>query len=235
MSRRPATAAEMRELDRRAVDEFGIPTLVLMENAGLRAADQAEAMLRPVAGANVAVLCGRGNNGGDGFVVARHLYNRGANPQVFLASKIDDVIIRSDAAGMNLEMTLNIGIPVNEVLDPEAARKLLPALASADLIVDALLGTGLSGRVREPVLTLIHTVNEAGRPVLSVDIPSGLCSDTGKVLGAAVKASRTVTFALPKKGFTLGDGPDRCGEIVVVDISIPRQLLKDQFEGEASQ
>jgi len=227
MNHRPATAAEMRELDRRTVDEFGIPTLVLMENAGLRAADEAAKMLPSAAGANVAVLCGRGNNGGDGFVVARHLYNRGANPQVYLASKINDVIMRSDAAGMNLEMALNIGIPVNEVLDPEAARKLLPALASADLIVDALLGTGLSGEVREPVLTLIRMVNEAGRPVLAIDIPSGLCSDTGKVLGAAVKAARTVTFALPKKGFYMGDGPDHCGEIAVVDISTPRQLIKD--------
>jgi NAD(P)H-hydrate epimerase len=99
------------------------------------------------------------------------------------------------------------------------------ALASADLIVDALLGTGLSGAVREPVLTLIRLVNEAGRPVLAIDIPSGLCSDTGKVLGAAVKAVRTVAFALPKKGFYAGEGPAHCGEVVVADISVPRQLL----------
>ena len=225
MAFKAATAAEMKELDRRTVDEFGIPTLVLMENAGLRAADEAAKMPSAIAGANVAVLCGRGNNGGDGFVVARHLYNKGARPQIFLASKIEDVFLRSDAAGMNLEMALNIGVPVREVLDPESAQQVRPALSAADLIVDALLGTGLSGEVREPMLTLIRLINESKRPVLAIDIPSGLCSDTGRVLGAAVKATRTVTFALPKKGFFEGEGPAYCGEIMTVDISIPRQLL----------
>jgi NAD(P)H-hydrate epimerase len=185
-------------------------------------------MLKTVSGAKVVVLCGRGNNGGDGFVVARHLYNKGAWPQVFLASKIEDVLVRSDAAGMNLEMALNIGVPVKEVLDPEAAQQVPPALSTADLVVDALLGTGLSGKVREPVLTLIRMVNECRRPVLAIDIPSGLCSDTGSVLGAAVKAAKTVTFSLPKKGFFIGEGPAQCGEVVTVDISIPRQLLGEQ-------
>ena len=222
-----ATAAEMRELDRRTVDEFGIPTLVLMENAGLRAADEAIRMLpsRSAAGKNVVLLCGRGNNGGDGFVVARHLHNQGANPQVFLAGEIETVLLESDAAGQNLEMVLNMGLPIKEVLDLEAAQQVLPALSSADLVVDALLGTGLSGEVREPARSLIRLANESKRPVLAIDIPSGLCSDTGRILGAAVKAAKTVTFALPKKGFFIGDGPDCCGEIVVADISIPRQLL----------
>jgi len=228
MGRRAATAAEMRELDRRSVDEFGIPALVLMENAGLRAADEAAKMLKTVSGAKVVVLCGRGNNGGDGFVVARHLYNKGACPQVFLASKIEDVLVRSDAAGMNLEMALNIGVAVKEVLDGEAAQQVPPALSTADLVVDALLGTGLSGKVREPVLALIRMVNECRRPVLAIDIPSGLCSDSGSVLGAAVKATKTVTFALPKQGFFIGEGPAHCGEIVTVDISIPRQLLAEE-------
>jgi NAD(P)H-hydrate epimerase len=227
MGIRAASAAEMRELDRRTVDEFGIPTLVLMENAGLRAADEAVKMLPSgsATGANVVLLCGPGNNGGDGFVVARHLYNKGANAKVLLAAKIEKVLLKADAAGSNLEMILNMGLSVREVLDTDAAEQAAPDLSSADLIVDALLGTGLSGEVREPVLTLIKLVNESRRPVLAIDIPSGLCSDTGRVLGASVKATKTVTFALPKKGFFTGAGPSHCGEIVTVDISIPRQLL----------
>lgn len=225
MALKAVTAAEMRELDRRTVDEFGIPTLVLMENAGLRAADEALKMLPQVEEAKVVILCGRGNNGGDGFVVARHLHNKGTYVQIFLTAKIETVLLKSDAAGQNLEMVLNMGIPVKEILDPDAALQIRPVLCSADLLVDALLGTGLSGEVREPLLTLIRMVNEAQCPVLAIDIPSGLCSDTGHVLGAAVRATKTVTFALPKKGFFIGEGPAHCGQVVTVDISIPRKLL----------
>lgn len=226
MALRAATADEMRELDRKAVDQFGIPTLVLMENAGLRAADEAARMMGNAAGAKVAVLCGRGNNGGDGFVVARHLHNKGALLEVFLAARINDMLLKSDAAGMNLDMILNMDIPVTEVLDAQSARQVLPVLGAADLLVDALLGTGLTGEVREPFRTLIGAINQSGRPVLAIDIPSGLCSDTGKVLGAAVKATETVTFALPKEGFDIAEGPAHCGRVVTVDISIPRQLLE---------
>ena len=118
-----------------------------------------------------------------------------------------------------------MGLPIKEILTPEGVKEILPELKGFDLLIDALLGTGLTGEVREPYKTLVQGINATGVPVLSVDIPSGLDCDGGHVLGAAVKATRTVTFVLPKVGFFKDQGPSHVGELVVADIGIPRQGL----------
>ena len=206
---RPVTAAEMRAIDRAAIEGLGIPSLALMENAGRAVADAVAAACTD--GGQVAVCCGHGNNGGDGLVAARHLVGRGYVVECRLAAGEP----RGDAA-VHAAVWRAMGLPLE---GPEAD---LPALlARADVVVDALLGTGLSGDVRPPYTEAIAAVNAAGRPVVAVDIPSGLDPDDGRVLGACVRATITVTLALPKRGFARGAGPAHCGTVIVADIGIP--------------
>lgn len=199
-----------------------------MENAGRNVAEEVIHDYHIQKGSpenlKVAILCGKGNNGGDGYVVARHLYNHYVAVGVFLFAKISDVLREGDA-GTNLQILLQMKLPVREILNMADRDSLLPELNTYTLIVDALFGTGLSGDVREPFRTLIHGVNSLKKPVVSVDIPSGLDCNTGKILGAAIMASKTVTFAASKGGFYREDGPAYAGEVVITDISIPRELL----------
>ncbi len=218
---RTITRAEVRELDRRAIEEYGIPGVVLMENAGRAVAEEALKMLPTHDTKRVAILCGKGNNGGDGFVAARHLHNHGVEVKVFLLCKAGEVALSPDAY-THLKIVQKMGLPIKEVLTGIEARAILPELKGFDLLIDALLGTGLTGEVREPYKTLVQGINATGVPVLSVDIPSGLDCDGGRVLGAAVKATRTVTFILPKVGFFKDQGPAHVGELVVADIGTPR-------------
>ena len=218
------TREEMRELDRKAIEEYKIPGIILMENAGRNAAEEILQMIDDPHQAKVAILCGKGNNGGDGFVVARHIHNHGISVDVFLVAKISDILKDGDA-GTNLQILLNMKIPVKEILDISGVNSILKELNNYNILVDALFGTGLSGDVREPFKTLIDGVNNLNKPIVSVDIPSGLDSNTGKILGAAIKATKTVTFAASKKGFYLNDGPSYTGKVIVSDISIPRELI----------
>jgi NAD(P)H-hydrate epimerase len=222
---RPRTRDEMRELDRRAIEEFGIPSLILMENAGRGAAEVAAQMARPEDG-GVIVFCGRGKNGGDGFVLARHLANRGYRVHIYYAGALSDVPAGSDPA-VNLAIAQKMGIPVFEHATPDDRERMARDVAWAALFVDALLGTGLRGEVREPYSTLISFLNNRRAPILAIDIPSGLDCDTGEILGKAVRARRTVTFGAPKVGFSRGQGPETTGAVTVVDISIPRVLLEE--------
>ena len=218
------TRVEVRELDRRAIEEYGIPGVVLMENAGRAVAEEALKMLPTHDTKRAAILCGKGNNGGDGFVAARHLYNHGFGVKVYLLCKAGEVASSPDAY-THLKIVQKMGLPIKEVLTGVEARAILPELKGFDLLIDALLGTGLAGEVREPYKTLVQGMNATGVPVLSVDIPSGLDCDEGHVLGAAVKATRTVTFILPKVGFFKDQGPSHVGELVVANIGIPKQGL----------
>ena len=221
---RPMTRAEVREVDRRAIEEFGIPGMVLMENAGRGAADIAQAMLAGIDAPRVLILCGKGNNGGDGFVMARHLHNRGVPVETFYAGKAADA--GEGDGGANLRIVQKMSIPLAEVLTPEEVAALADPLAHYDLIVDALLGTGLQGEPREPTRSLIAAANASGRPVLAVDIPSGLDCDTGQALGDAVRATRTATFVAHKMGFTKPEARAYCGAVTVVDIGVPRCLAE---------
>jgi len=218
------TREEMLELDRKAIEEYKIPGIVLMENAGRNVAEEILKMLDDPQQAKVAILCGKGNNGGDGFVVARHLHNHSISVYVFLVAKISDILKDGDA-GTNLQILLNMKIPVKEILDIPGVNSILKELNGYNILADALFGTGLSGDVREPFKTLISGVNNLNKPTLSVDIPSGLDCNTGKFLGAAIKATKTVTFAVAKKGFYLNDGPSYTGKVIVSDIGIPKELI----------
>jgi len=218
----PATSVtreQMRRLDELAIRDFAIPGLLLMENAGRGAAEQA-GMIRQ-GSEPVMILCGKGNNGGDGFVIARHLHNRRVPVEVYFVGNPDAIVAQSDA-GINREILLRMGIPVRPI------DSLADCGTACSLIVDALLGTGLSGDVRSPVAGIIEQVNRRSSPVLAVDIPSGLDCNTGEVLGVAVRADRTVTFGLPKQGFHLAAGPAHTGEVVVVEISLPRELIEQE-------
>lgn len=208
----------MQWLDRRAIDHYGIPEIVLMENAGAGAARIAVGMLGDPRGRRVHLLCGRGNNGGDGFVIARRLADAGAEVRVFVSGAVRP----GGAAHANLEILRRLAVPVVDsfTVDPALTR-------GCDLLVDALFGTGLDRPVVGQDLALIEAVNAAGIPILAVDIPSGLDADTGLPLGAAVRARRTAALAFPKIGFTAGRGPEFTGAVEVVDIGIPRRAVED--------
>ncbi|GJQ60002.1 MAG: NAD(P)H-hydrate epimerase [Candidatus Scalindua sp. AMX11] len=214
---------EIREIDRKAIEEYGIPGIILMENAGRNVAEEILKMFDEPHKANVTLFCGKGNNGGDGFVIARHLYNKSVNISVYLTSTIAAALSDGDA-GRNLKILQNMHIEVKELQslqDVEGAEK---DLQRSTVIVDAIFGTGLRGEVREPIRTLIRKMNATKVPVVSVDIPSGLQCDEGTELGVAVKAAKTVTFVAPKVGFFQEGGRECTGELIVTDISVPKEL-----------
>lgn len=215
------TAAQMKELDRRTIEEAKVPGATLMERAGQGVVEAMERTAGPLSGKTVAVLCGKGNNGGDGFVVARLLRKRGATARVLLLARPGD--LTGDAKTMHRRFVSAAGAKaVSASPPPDAIRA---ALAQSDLVVDALLGTGLSAPVQDPYRTAIELVNAAGRPVIAVDLPSGIHADTGAVMGAAVRADLTVTFGLPKPGLYAGAGLDHAGSVEVVDIGIPPSFV----------
>jgi NAD(P)H-hydrate epimerase len=210
------TRAQVRDIDRRAIEAFGVPGVVLMENAGRGAA---ELLLSLGARGPVAICCGKGNNGGDGFVIARHLDNREIAVRVLLFARPDQ--LTGDAA-INCRIIEQTGIPL--MTEPDTAT-LTTTLAQAAWIVDALFGTGLTGAVRPPLDGVIGAINSSGKPVLAVDIPSGLDCDTGLPLGATVRAAHTVTFVAPKIGFAQPAAREWLGQVHVVDIGAPRAAL----------
>jgi NAD(P)H-hydrate epimerase len=221
---RVATAAEMREADRRASERFGVPALTLMENAGRGATDVLERVLGPARDRRVAVVCGKGHNGGDGLVVARHLAGRGGRVSVWLAGRAAD--LRGDAA-TNLAAVVRGELPLAEVADAAGLEPLRRALAEADVVVDALLGTGVTGPASGPVAAAIEAINAAGRPVCALDLPSGLDADHGRLLGPTVRARLTVTFGLPKPGLLLHPGAAHAGQVELVDLGVPRAWLEE--------
>lgn len=216
---------EVREIDRKAIEEYEIPGIILMENAGRNVAEEILKMLAWPKKAKVVIFCGKGNNGGDGFVIARHLYNKGVNVSVYLLTRISNVLADGDAS-TNLKILLNMNLKVNELLEGDM-KEIRKELQDCNIIVDAIFGTGLSGEVREPARSLIMEINETNIPVVSVDIPSGLDCDEGVVLGAAVKATKTVTFVAAKAGFFKECGREYTGELIVSDISVPKELIEE--------
>ncbi|HUE16842.1 MAG TPA: NAD(P)H-hydrate epimerase [Planctomycetaceae bacterium] len=218
-SLRPLSRAEVRDVDRRAIDEFGMPGIVLMENAGRGAA---ELLVRLGIGGQVIVCAGKGNNGGDGFVIARHLENRGVEVRVLLFA--DSQTLQGDAA-TNFHILRMAGTPIFEYHAATKPDTWGAELRSCGCIVDALLGTGMQGTVREPMATVIHHINDAGVPVLAVDLPSGLDCDTGQPLGTCVRAAHTATFVARKLGFDVPAAAPFIGEVHVVDIGVPQALF----------
>ena len=216
---RLVTAEQMKRIDRRAVAEWGIPGIVLMENAGRSVADAIEKRVESLDGIQVAVVCGPGNNGGDGFVITRHLLNRGAGVRCLLVGRVAD--LRGDAR-TNADILAKSGIPVEEMT---AADQLADPLLDADIVIDAVFGTGLTGPARGLAADALRLVNEACRLVVSVDVPSGVNADTGEACDPVVYADLTVTMGLAKTGLLLHPGRACAGEIEVADIGIPGHLL----------
>jgi hydroxyethylthiazole kinase-like uncharacterized protein yjeF len=217
------TSAAMRELDRHAISELGIPGMVLMETAGRACAEAVRSLLRDLRPgrdcrhAQVAVICGKGNNGGDGMVAARHLHNAGIAVTAFLLALPE--VLKGDAAS-NRDILTKIGVPLRPLLTEKAAREI--DLSSFDVLLDAVFGTGLSDLVQPNSLPalMIEAMNRSGRPIVAVDLPSGLSAETGCPLGTAVRASKTVTFDHPKPGHVLYPGAIFTGELQVVDIGL---------------
>ncbi len=209
------TAEQMGAADRRAIDQLGIPGQELMERAGSAVAHEIAARFDGVD--RVAVLCGKGNNGGDGFVVARHL--REARPEVFLIGRVDDV---GGDASVHLSLLREAGCSVSEIVDAEAWAAVSERVCEAGLIVDAMLGTGLSEAPRGVIARVVEDLQSVPRErIVAVDLPSGLSSDTGDVDWPTVGACLTVTFAAPKYGHVLPPACARIGELITADIGIP--------------
>ncbi len=215
------TAEQMRDLDRQAIDILGIPGVALMENAGRGAADLLRERFEPLRPGPVLVLAGKGNNGGDGYVMARHLANHAWN--VVTVVLADREAVSGDAA-INLEVLVRSGGQIHFCPDATSLSDTL-ATQKPRLLVDALFGTGLSSQVAGHYAQAIDWVNESGLPVFSVDIPSGVDATTGKMLGRAVKAQVTATFAGAKLGQVLYPACDHVGELLVLDIGIPEAVV----------
>jgi NAD(P)H-hydrate epimerase len=221
------TRAQVREFDRRAIATYGVPGVVLMENAGRGCAEwlmRLNPQRQPVV-----ILCGPGNNGGDGFVIARHLDNAGWPVRVHLfappyrdptsEAAINYHILRSSQMGLNHYLP--------ETLDVTQLSPLRTEFAAAGWIVDALFGTGLSKPLGPPFDRLVQMVQDSGKPVFAVDIPSGLDCDTGEPLGACIRAKHTATFVAVKRGFLNPRSGAWTGEVQVIDIGAPRVLLQE--------
>lgn len=213
---------EMREIESIAINTVGLPSVCLMENAGRSVAEHAAEYLFSCKRKNVVILCGKGNNGGDGFVAARYLLNKGFDVKVFVVSSIG--LISGDAK-KNLDIIINMGIYVAEILQKEQLKFFEKSIKESDLVIDALYGTGLDREVSGISKDAIDIVNGSGKYVISVDIPSGINGDNGKVEGCAVKANVTVTMQFMKKGIAVYPGVDYAGKVVVADIGIPHNLV----------
>ena len=223
-----AKAGIIKELDRRAMEEYGISGAVLMENAGSGIARMLLDKYPKAKDKGVVIVCGRGNNGGDGFVIARHLYNFGIEVDVFIAGKVAKV--KDGESRVNLDIVKKMGIGVAEIERDEDLLALTRSLRERGVIVDAFLGTGIEREVEGMYARIIMAVNDisAGKDkkVLSVDIPSGIDSDSGNILGVAIRADATVALALPKLGEVVYPGADYAGEVYLLDISIPKTLVE---------
>lgn len=213
-------AEQMRGIDRAAEIEGSVPSIVLMENAAISCVRELENSFE-LKKCSVAVFCGKGNNGGDGLAIARHLQNLGVEVKIYLVSGNDF----SGDARTNYDIVNAMDIPLDTITDTE---NLEYVIRSYDIIVDAILGTGISGTVRGNAFEVIRLINENAGYILSVDVPSGINSDSGEICGICINADKTVTFAAYKVGMFMYPAADCVGEIVVKDISIPKKIIESQ-------
>ena len=218
------TASEMQAMDRRTIESFGLPGRILMENAGRGAAAFLITLFPDIAKRRVGVVAGRGNNGGDGYVIARCLSQRDVDVTVFLLS--ERARVTGDAAA-NLELLSPLGVPVVEIPNLEAFDTVRASMRDRDLWIDAILGTGLRSEVRGYFREMIDFINSLGRPVFAVDIPSGLNADTGQPCGTCIRAHATATFGFAKTGHFQFPGTALTGKLHVVDIGIPPHVVEE--------
>jgi NAD(P)H-hydrate epimerase len=218
---------QMREADRRTIHEIGIPSIVLMENAGRQAVAAMEAAFEDLASSRVAVLCGRGNNGGDGFVVARTLIQRGVETLVFLIGSVSDV--QGDAR-TNIEVLGRIGLTIVEITSAQDWELHFSEISECGVVVDAMLGTGFHGELTGMLQTVVADVNALGVPVVAIDLPTGLSADSAELDGEAIEASMTVTLAAPKIPLVFPPADSHAGDLVIADIGIPHPVI-DELDG----
>lgn len=224
---RVLTAMQMREADRATIDDIGISALVLMENAGRQVVAAIESVFAAQLQGRVAVLCGRGNNGGDGFVVARTILQRGLDASVFVIGALADV--RGEAR-TNLDILGRLGATVVEIGDEQAWELHFSEIARSTLIVDAIFGTGLRSGLAGMMETVVADVNASGIPVVAIDLPTGLSADTPRLVGSCIDASLTVALGALKPPLVLPPGEAYAGDVVVADIGIPHEVI-DAIEG----
>ncbi len=217
-----ATAQEIKNIDRRAIKDFGIPGPVLMENAAAAIMTEMENFFDGLTGTRVGIICGKGNNGGDGLTLARRLTIRGVPVTVALLAQFSDV---AGEAKVNLSILRKMEV---EIVQNASPRSLGEIISWSDIIVDALLGVGLSSPLTGTYAKAVEMINRSGCPVVAVDIPTGINADTGAVMGTAVKADLTVTMALLKRGLVLYPGADHAGAVRVADIGIPAQAVDQE-------
>ena len=214
-------AQQMRCIDRAAEEIGKIPSIVLMENAAMACVDELKHDFNDLLKARVAVFCGKGNNGGDGFAIARHLYNMGVEVCVYLVSGTD---IEGDAK-INFDIIKNMNVEMETLVDTDGLNYIVK---SYDIIVDAILGTGISGTVRGLAYDVIKIINDNAKYIMSVDVPSGMNSDSGEICGVCINAHKTVTFAAYKIGMFKFPAAEYTGKISVKDISIPQYIIDNQ-------
>lgn len=212
MSHRAVSSAQMLAFDRFAIEQLGVPSLILMENAGRGLAEEILRSLKNKR--NVLIVCGTGNNGGDGLVSARHLLVAGIEPKVFLVGKEKD--LKKDPE-VNFEILKKLGIKIFVYKKLEFQR----AVKKSDVIVDALFGVGLNRNIGEPFCGVIEVLNRSKKKIISADVPSGLDATSGKIHGVCVKAHKTVAFSFAKKGFYKNHGPKVTGKVSVVSLGVP--------------
>jgi NAD(P)H-hydrate epimerase len=218
------TSEQMRDLDQKAIKGLGIPGVILMENAGRGVVENMFSFWDSLDSKKIGICCGAGNNGGDGFVVARHLINRGLRPEVFLFADIKKVC---GDARINLDILINMGGRVYVIPEQEMLTSYSEILKGCDILVDAIFGTGLRPPVKGFFADVIQFINALHKKVLAVDMPSGLSSDSPKLDGPYIRADITVTFALPKVSHLLPPAMDYVGELRLVDIGIPQFIVNE--------
>ncbi|MBN2317259.1 MAG: NAD(P)H-hydrate epimerase [Sedimentisphaerales bacterium] len=213
------TRDEVRSVDAWAINTLGVPGVVLMENAGRSCAELIEEKLRDITDPKVCIFCGTGNNGGDGYVIARHLLNNNIRVTIIICG--DPAKIKGDAK-INLDVLERMDQPIEQLnpADDHISDRIVRFTADANIIVDGLFGTGLRGRLSDEYKQLIEGINACRCPILAVDIPSGLDCDSGEPLGASIQATWTVTFVAVKKGFASSNASPYTGEIFVASIGV---------------
>ncbi len=223
------TAKEMQEMDREAIESFGIPGRILMENAGREATRFLLEQFRSLPEQKTGIIAGKGNNGGDGFVMARYLSETGTKVTVYLLAEASKV--KGDAA-TNLDLLAQLKIPVIEIPDSKSFKKQQTAFLHQDVLVDAILGTGLQSDVKGYFREVIEFINQSNKPVFAVDIPSGLNADTGQPCGTCVRAKATATFGFAKIGHMVYPGAGLTGNLQIVDIGIPSFITEQTRPGQ---
>jgi NAD(P)H-hydrate epimerase len=227
------TPQQCRQVDQYAIEQLGVAGLVLMENAGRNAADRIERWYRRLPegktpqSKRVSVVCGKGNNGGDGFVIARHLLIRGFDVSIDLAAEAAD--LRGDAA-TNHAIARELKIPVRSLLMPKSLADAQNRWKECDVLIDALMGTGFSGALRDPIASIVEAFNNVdGSLKVAVDVPSGLDAERGEVEGLAIQADRTITFVASKIGFKKKVARPYVGRVTVCDIGVPTSLILERL------